>query len=750
MTNKSFENCFVAVGDIMLGDSAICVGFGFHSRYKRDLSPAFASVAPLLQRGEIVFGNLECLLARGGHEQSRLGADQMRGDPEYAGSLRSLGFTAIGVANNHAMQHGIQAFEETIESLERAGIACVGLRGRDGWSAAPVVQTTRGGLRVGLLGYSWRPRQYDYATPPYAEGDVSGVEDDVRRLETLADAVVVSLHWGEEFLSSPSIAEVDAAHRIMEAGATVIVGHHPHVVRPVERYGKGVICYSLGNFATDMLWQPELRRGAVIECRFDRRAVLESRLWSTRVDDTYAPIVDAANMQLQDDAVSGIDETAYRVAVAASVRRQQRAAYKYAIRNLHHYPPEVLAELMGTTLRNKAAALMSRVFSRHGESTIATAARPANSGPAGPLSILHVVAPAHFGGLESVLRELAAGHVRRGHTVRVALVLSPGDQPHPLVAALEEGGVIAIPLYVANRDYPGERRAIRALCRQHRPDILHTHGYRSDVIDGIVARSEGISVVSTCHGFIESNLRGRFHQWLQRRALRRFDAVVAVSRAIEHRLLEAGVAPTRVHVVPNAATAATGPISREEARRLLELPDTAVIGWVGRLSAEKGPDIALEAFARLAERGVRLVFLGTGREASRLHARAAALGVSDRVIWRDEVPNAGRLFRAFDAFLLSSRTEGTPMALLEAMAASVPIVATRVGGIPDVIDSSSGHLFESGDVNGIAAGLAEVLRNPDASRAMAERAQKRLNDGFAVEPWLSMYESIYRGIVRPM
>jgi glycosyltransferase involved in cell wall biosynthesis len=90
------------------------------------------------------------------------------------------------------------------------------------------------------------------------------------------------------------------------------------------------------------------------------------------------------------------------------------------------------------------------------------------------------------------------------------------------------------------------------------------------------------------------------------------------------------------------------------------------------------------------------------------------------------------------------------MALLEAMAASVPIVATRVGGIPDVIDSSSGHLFESGDVNGIAAGLAEVLRNPDASRAMAERAQKRLNDGFAVEPWLSMYESIYRGIVRPM
>src|SRR5687768_13527308 len=125
----------------------------------------------------------------------------------------------------------------------------------------------------------------------------------------------------------------------------------------------------------------------------------------------------------------------------------------------------------------------------------------------GPISILHVVAPAHFGGLESVVRELAAGHIRHGHTVRVALVLSPGDQSHPLVHALEAAGVTAIPRYIRNRGYLSERRAVRALCRQHRPDIVHTHGYRSDVVDGGVARSEGIPVVSTCHGFIDSAWR---------------------------------------------------------------------------------------------------------------------------------------------------------------------------------------------------------------------------------------------------
>jgi len=213
-------------------------------------------------------------------------------------------------------------------------------------------------------------------------------------------------------------------------------------------------------------------------------------------------------------------------------------------------------------------------------------------------------------------------------------------------------------------------------------------------------------------------------------------------------LLDAGVPPRRVHLVPNAATAQVGALTRDEARRLLDLPDNLLIGWVGRLSAEKGPDVALEAFARMSNSHMRMVFLGSGRDQEQLQLRAEALGVSDRVIWRGPVPNASRFFRAFDAFLLSSRTEGTPMALLEAMAADVPIVATRVGGVPEVLDSQAAHLVESEDVDGIAAALAAVFADPDASRAKVERARKRLEERFAVAPWLSSYESIYRSVIR--
>jgi poly-gamma-glutamate synthesis protein (capsule biosynthesis protein) len=283
----------------------------------------------------------------------------MRGDPEYADSLRKVGFTALGLANNHAMQHGVAAFENTVECLRAVGIASVGLRGTGEWCAAPVVQIMRSGLRVGLLGYCWRPRQYDAAPPLYAEGDADSVVRDVRRLADKVDTVVVSLHWGEEFLGSPSAQEIVAARQIVDAGAAVVVGHHPHVVRPVERYGRGVICYSLGNLVTDMLWLSELRTGAVLECSLSLDGVADARVWATRVDESYRPVVAANPTQLMEETVIGIAEPVYRAAAAKSLRRQRMALYGYVIRNVGRYRLSVLATMVVTTLRNKLSGLIT-------------------------------------------------------------------------------------------------------------------------------------------------------------------------------------------------------------------------------------------------------------------------------------------------------------------------------------------------------------------------------------------------------
>jgi len=360
------------------------------------------------------------------------------------------------------------------------------------------------------------------------------------------------------------------------------------------------------------------------------------------------------------------------------------------------------------------------------------------------LSVLHIIAPASFGGMESVVGILVAGQLRHGHSAHLAAVLPSKREPHAFVASLEAQGVPVDAIHIKNWDYRAERRLIRALCKQYGPHVVHTHGFRPDVIDGGIARSEGIATVSTCHGFVESSWRVRAYQWLQRKTLRKFDAVVAVSVGIADKLREAGVPVERVHLVFNAFAEDTDPLSRVEARRLLNLPERPVIGWVGRLSAEKGPDIAIDAFAQMRKTDALLLMLGEGRDESWLRERAAAAGVAERVIWRGALSNARRVFPAFDVFLLSSRTEGTPMALLEAMAAKVPIVATRVGGVPDIVDPSSACLIEDLDSLAVAKAIDEVLSQPESARARAERANERVMSQFAVEPWLTRYESIYR------
>jgi glycosyltransferase involved in cell wall biosynthesis len=350
--------------------------------------------------------------------------------------------------------------------------------------------------------------------------------------------------------------------------------------------------------------------------------------------------------------------------------------------------------------------------------------------------------------MESVVAMLASGHASRGHSVRVACVISPTRESNPFVDALQERGVNAIPVRVGDRDYRGERKFVRDLCRGDRPDVVHTHGFRPDVIDGGVAHAERIPTVSTCHGFIEFGFRGAVYQWLQRRALRRYEAVVAVSEAIASTLRRSGVPPARIDVVLNAFGSPTERIARDSARALLNLPDEPVVAWVGRFSAEKGPDIAIDAFARLRHPTARLLMIGEGREESALRNRAGELGLAQRIIWAGPVPNVGRLFSAFDAFLLSSRTEGTPMVLLEAMAAGVPIVASLVGGVGDVVDASCAWLAPPLDPRALAHGIDEALSNRRLTDERTQRASERLHQRFAMDPWLSRYESIYRAIAK--
>lgn len=364
-----------------------------------------------------------------------------------------------------------------------------------------------------------------------------------------------------------------------------------------------------------------------------------------------------------------------------------------------------------------------------------------------PLNVVHVLAPASFGGLERVVIALAVGHAAQGHRVRIAPVVhGPGDED-PFVVAARAHGCEVTPIEVSTRDYRGERRLILELCQSFGAHVLHTHGYRPDFLDSGVAVRLGIPRVSTIHGFTGGDWKNRVYERLQLRTLRRFDAVVAVSRAQIDRLSEAKISRERIHVIPNAWFPGAM-LDREAARAKLEVPESAFhIGWVGRISREKGPDVFIDALRQLGEAPAVVSILGDGPLRAELEADLDRDPIPIQIRWQGAVPDASQLFPAFDAFVVSSRTEGTPIVLLEAMAARVPILSTRVGGIPDMVSSEEAYFVPSDDPQLLAAGLRSMIRNPAERAKRANTAQVRLQAEFSFTRWVDRYEALYRQLV---
>jgi glycosyltransferase involved in cell wall biosynthesis len=268
--------------------------------------------------------------------------------------------------------------------------------------------------------------------------------------------------------------------------------------------------------------------------------------------------------------------------------------------------------------------------------------------------------------------------------------------------------------------------------------IFHAHGYRADVLGARAARGAGASLVSTAHGFTGGEARNRLYEWLDRRSLTRFDAVIAVSEPLRDNLIRSGVDPAKLRVIENGIGPSVA-LSGAEARRALGLPAQGrLIGWIGRMTPEKGADLLVQALEPLAGRDAEIVLIGEGPERARLESEAGA-----GFRFAGLVPEASRYITAFDVLVISSRTEGTPMVLLEAMQAGVPVVAFRVGGIPNVLDGGAGWLVAPEDTTGLRNGVLEVLGNPAEVQARKETGRRRIAERFTLARWLDRLEEVY-------
>lgn len=233
-----------AVGDIMLAGKASA------SFARLGYDYPFAATVSALKNGDIAVGNLEAPLAQNGTEFKNK-KFRFKTDPQAATALKRAGFSILTLANNHMLDFGSDGLRETIYNLDQQGIQHSGAGETLAMARREALVNCNGG-KIAFLAYSLTYPEEFYAGDKRA-GTAPGFrpyyQEDIARARTVADYVVVSFHWGTEKAAMPKKYQIAAAHRAVDAGADVVLGHHPHVLQGIEHYKGAVIFYSLGNYA---------------------------------------------------------------------------------------------------------------------------------------------------------------------------------------------------------------------------------------------------------------------------------------------------------------------------------------------------------------------------------------------------------------------------------------------------------------------------------------------------------------------
>lgn len=369
------------------------------------------------------------------------------------------------------------------------------------------------------------------------------------------------------------------------------------------------------------------------------------------------------------------------------------------------------------------------------------------------MRILHLIDSAGIYGAEKVLLSLARECIQHGDDVVVGTIVAPDDHRDPLGEASEAMGIAHVRFTMADGFDTGGLRELVRYADQGGFNVVHTHGYKANILIAISPlASRRWAHVCTLHGWTSQSRLSRLfiYEAIERRVLRRADRIIAVSDRIAQRINRPTIIG-RLVTIPNGirfdVAQATNQCEPESgasgsATRLLA---------IGRLSREKGFDLLMDAMHLLRERGfaVRLSLAGDGAERANLEGLVKARSLETEVTFLGYETDAERLFRDADVFVLSSRTEGLPLVLLEAMRGGVSVVSTPVGDVPEVLSGTRcGWMSDDVSAEALADAMAQALRaSPVERRRRAEAARRMVEERYSSVVMTDRYRAIYAQVV---
>jgi glycosyltransferase involved in cell wall biosynthesis len=369
---------------------------------------------------------------------------------------------------------------------------------------------------------------------------------------------------------------------------------------------------------------------------------------------------------------------------------------------------------------------------------------------AGPIRVLHTITGLRIGGAERLVVAATAGLPRARFESAVCCLAERG----PLADEAERSGS---PVWCIG-EFPGLRhplafRRLVGTIASFRPHIVHTHLQSANLYGRLAAILTGVPIiVSTEHNVYAS--KPRRYIAVERMLARRTRALIAVSAEVRRSLAEQlRIDPRGIRLIHNGVPdrQPSPDRVRKLRARIPGLPGELVLGSVASLTPKKGLVFLIRALAMLAARGrpASLVVAGEGPNRQRLESLAAELGVSGRVLFLGDSRHVEDVFDAIEVFVLPSLVEGLPLALLEAMRAGKPVVATSVGGVPEVVTSDvNGLLVEPGNTEQLADAIELMARSPELRATLGSRARETVEREFTERQYLTTLASLYDELAR--
>ncbi len=354
-----------------------------------------------------------------------------------------------------------------------------------------------------------------------------------------------------------------------------------------------------------------------------------------------------------------------------------------------------------------------------------------------------------YGGEAAALALVRKADKDKFYCVVVSFKDPRADAPPPLINEAKKSGIATEVIYLKWRFGICAVFRLKKLLRKYNIDILHCHGYKADTIGFLTSRLTKVRLVSTCHGWWPNTPKLKFYDFIDTTVLKFFDSVVAVSPQIYDNLVKRKVNPSKLKVIQNGIDVSQFDMKagRERMRKELGIKEEDfVVGSIGRLSSEKGITYLLEAAYKIKakKRNISFVIVGEGDMKSSLIDYAKELGISDKVIFTGYREDIDKIFPVLDVFVMPSLTEGLPLALLEAMAAGKPVVASNVGGIPTVIEhGKTGILVKSRNAAEIESAILDLINDKHYSDILADNGKKFVENKFSLTATIKKYEELY-------